>query len=265
MAVKNSESDTHVVVSSRAISDAGSTPAASTILFSFRIFEFKAEISDGSTNLLTQQKVWGQRACSQGENCWFDPQADGPPAHDPQTCQTSSQLGGASAPTSGTLIGYDQYNNVTNLYEFDSELRRRLEHLRESRDAGLYALYGDSIQDGQRLCSGGSQSGQFTYFENSLRRDESVRPGRVVVAQGTAALESRTSYAFVSPTHLTIRQDQASTGDGAIRTDIPYDGLGRMVESDQYESASVYIATTTTYDALGRTRTTTNPSGPETA
>ena len=39
-----------------------------------------------------------------------------------------------------------------------------------------------------------------------------------------------------------------------------YDGFGRPIETDTFESSSQYIATTTTYDALGRVASTTNPS-----
>ena len=50
------------------------------------------------------------------------------------------------------------------------------------------------------------------------------------------------------------------TGGGALRTDTLYDGFGRPIETDQYETSGKYIATTTAYDALGRVLQTTNPS-----
>ena len=51
------------------------------------------------------------------ENCSYDPQDDGAPSHDPQLCQVAKTLDGAAK--SGVVYGYDQYNNVTDTFEFD--------------------------------------------------------------------------------------------------------------------------------------------------
>ena len=79
--------------------------------------EFKTEVSDGTSTLSTQQRLWGQRPCGSDANCWFDPQADASPSHDPQRCQANTQLD--SGQTSGTVFGYDQFDNQTDSYEFD--------------------------------------------------------------------------------------------------------------------------------------------------
>jgi RHS repeat-associated protein len=70
------------------------------------------------------------------------------------------------------------------------------------------------------------------------------------------------AYSYPNPTTVVRLQDQNSPGDGALKTQNLFDGLGRNVESDTFESSSQYIATTTTYDALGRVQSTTNPSRP---
>jgi RHS repeat-associated protein len=73
---------------------------------------------------------------------------------------------------------------------------------------------------------------------------------------------SQTNYSYPSPTQVTVKQDQVSAGDGAIRVDTLYDDLGRPIQTNQYESTTGYIDTTTTYDALGRVSATTSPSRP---
>jgi YD repeat-containing protein len=84
----------------------------------------------------------------------------------------------------------------------------------------------------------------------------------VTSASGTA-LASGTNFAYLSPTHTKVTQDRTTNNDPApIRVDMKFDGLGRPSETDQYESGTAYIATTTAYDALGRVHTTTNPSRP---
>jgi RHS repeat-associated protein len=90
----------------------------------------------------------------------------------------------------------------------------------------------------------------FTYSDPFDRLTQTVR--------GSGA--SQTNYSYPSPTQTTVKQDQVSAGDGAIRVDTLYDGLGRSIQTNQYETTSSYIATTTTYDALGRVSATTNPS-----
>ncbi len=96
-------------------------------------------------------------------------------------------------------------------------------------------------------------SANYFYNDPLERLTEAIR------AAGTAA-ETRTSYAYPNPTTVVQAADQSSPGDGILKTQTLYDGLGRSVEMDTYESASQYIATTQTYDALGRLASTTNPS-----
>jgi len=63
-----------------------------------------------------EERVYGQRACASWETCSFDPTLDSAPAHDPQLCQTNTTWGNS---TGTTLVAYDQYNNVTDEWEYD--------------------------------------------------------------------------------------------------------------------------------------------------
>ncbi len=65
---------------------------------------------------------------------------------------------------------------------------------------------------------------------------------------------------YPNQTTVVTQQDQNTSGDAALKSQVLYDGLGRPKESDSYESSSSYIAATTTYDAAGRVPATTNPS-----
>jgi hypothetical protein len=79
-------------------------------------------------------------------------------------------------------------------------------------------------------------------------------------ADGIANAESHTTYWYANPTFVAQFQDQNTTGDGALRNDTLYDGLGRPIETRMTETAGVqYVSTFTTYDALGRVASTSNP------
>ena len=79
--------------------------------------EYQTRIADGNyTVRQAVQQVYQQRTCTEG-NCWFgDPNSDTAPSHDPQLCQTVSTLDSAA---SGVLYKYDDYNNVSDKWEYD--------------------------------------------------------------------------------------------------------------------------------------------------
>ena len=87
--------------------------------------EFRTDLGDSaSATRESRQMAWQQRPCGTSVNtglpepCWFgDPQADAAPSHDPQLCQANTTLDGGT--TSGRIFKHDQYNNQTDLYEFD--------------------------------------------------------------------------------------------------------------------------------------------------
>ncbi len=349
--------------------------------------EFRTEIGNGSSTLRTVQSVFGQRPCAQGENCWFDPQAETSPPHDIQVCQTNTVL--ENGQTSGVVLAYDQYNNVTSKWEFDygaapaigascpstptsstrytyntyvtsssyttptvnildllastavnpnsgnygnvsytydgsaandapgivghdgnygtgynvrgnpTTISRSSSSLGQNISTTLtYDIAGNvlSVKDQnnhtttiqysdpnntyanptqQTNAAGHITSAQYDWpsgkiisrtdpngFATAYQYADSLdRLTLVTAAQGTSA-ESQTQYIYTSTTHVTQKQDQIAAGHGELRTDTLYDGLGRPKETDAYETTSQYIATTQTYDALGRVATTTNPSRP---
>ncbi len=61
------------------------------------------------------------------------------------------------------------------------------------------------------------------------------------------------------PNTVFTQQDQNTSGDAALKSQALYDGLGRAIESDTFESASQYVVVTTSYDSLKRLAGATNP------
>lgn len=60
----------------------------------------------------------------------------------------------------------------------------------------------------------------------------------------------------------TVTADQERYEDNLIKTAMVYDGLGRVVETRQYETGDDYIATRQAYDAMGRVAEESNPLRP---
>lgn len=85
------------------------------------------------------------------------------------------------------------------------------------------------------------------------------RATQLDVAVGTP-LQQRTIYQYddVART-VTTRSDLNNYADGLLRNEIIYDGLGRTVETRQYESSTAYIKTTQIYDGAGRVARSHNP------
>ncbi len=74
------------------------------------------------------------------------------------------------------------------------------------------------------------------------------RPSQVVRANNT----TQTSFAYNDGNRtITTTSDLNSYGDNQLKTELVYDGLGRTVETRQYESFG-YIASQKQYDAMGR-------------
>lgn len=82
----------------------------------------------------------------------------------------------------------------------------------------------------------------------------------VLVAANSGA-PNHLRYIYQNPTWTIQCQDKTTTNDCGIQTQTVYDGFGRLVENRQIEyDTNSYIATDTSYDALGRVHSTTNPS-----
>ncbi len=101
-------------------------------------------------------------------------------------------------------------------------------------------------------------NGAVTHYEyaDPLDRLTKVRRGY------GSGIESDTAYTYNSATQVTVQQDKTATGDGLLKTVTLYDGLGRDIETDVYETPTQYIASKKGYDALGRIGWTKNPSRP---
>ena len=65
---------------------------------------------------------------------------------------------------------------------------------------------------------------------------------------------------YENPTWTVYCQDKNSANDCGYTSQSFSDGLGRAIEQRTFEDGSNYISTHTTYDALGRVQTQTNPS-----
>jgi RHS repeat-associated protein len=73
-------------------------------------------------------------------------------------------------------------------------------------------------------------------------------------------IQNRTLFSY-DDTNLIVntQSDQYAYQDGGLKSETVYDGLGRVSETRQYETASLFIAVDTTYDAMGRKHTVSNP------
>ena len=94
------------------------------------------------------------------------------------------------------------------------------------------------------------------------QNDALDRPTKVIRAVGTS-VQNQTVFAYDDVARkITTTSDLNSSGDGALVSMMCYDGLGRTIETRQYEGGTNYIATQQEYDALGRAYKTSNPFRP---
>lgn len=95
------------------------------------------------------------------------------------------------------------------------------------------------------------------YYNDALGR-----PTQVIRAVGTASV-SQTTFGYDDPNRtITSTSDQSAYDDNALKSQTVYDGLGRTIESRQYEGGANYIVTKQTYDVLGRAWQVSNPYRP---
>jgi RHS repeat-associated protein len=74
---------------------------------------------------------------------------------------------------------------------------------------------------------------------------------------------NRTAFAYDDTNRIiTTSSDLHTVTDGLLITKVLYDGLGRTIESRQYEGGGNFIATQTQYDALSRAFKSSNPFRP---
>ncbi len=95
--------------------------------------EFRTDVGDSSTAIhKSTRMIWAQRPCTGTSTATNHPEVcsnylqpitpgafeqESDPPHDPQVCQINTNLDGG--PDSGTVLFYDHYNHVTDLYQYD--------------------------------------------------------------------------------------------------------------------------------------------------
>jgi RHS repeat-associated protein len=94
-----------------------------------------------------------------------------------------------------------------------------------------------------------------------VRYDDSLnRPTQADRAVNVTNLRNQMSFQYDDVNRvITTTRDQGKYGDNLLKGELLYDGLGRTVESHQYETATDYITTLTNYDTLGRVAQVSNP------
>lgn len=86
------------------------------------------------------------------------------------------------------------------------------------------------------------------------------RPKLVINDVNNLAGKSSTTFDYDDANRIvTSRSDLKIFGDGLLKSQNLYDGLGRTIQTRSYETATDYITTTQEYDALGRVKRSTNP------
>lgn len=89
------------------------------------------------------------------------------------------------------------------------------------------------------------------------------RPTRADHAVNVQGLHSQIAFSYDDTNHIiTTTSDQERLGDGLLKSQVLYDGLGRTTETRNYEGGGNYIALQTQYDALDRAFMVSNPFRP---
>jgi RHS repeat-associated protein len=90
--------------------------------------------------------------------------------------------------------------------------------------------------------------------------DALERTTQVVRSANIASAKSQTTFAYNDAARtITTTSDRDNYGDNLLKSEVVNDGLGRTIESRQYESGSSYISVNTVYDAMGRALQVSNP------
>jgi RHS repeat-associated protein len=89
------------------------------------------------------------------------------------------------------------------------------------------------------------------------------RPTQMIRAANQSTVKSQTTFSYDDVNRIiTMTSDQASYNDNALVGKTLYDGLGRTIETRQYEGGANYIAVQQQYDVLGHALKTSNPFRP---
>ena len=158
--------------------------------------------------------------------------------------------------TTGRVVGYSDFKGNSTTYTYADGVHAFPTTVVNALGVSLGTRTYTYDQGSLRTISAADENGVTASYSYSDPLDRLTRSAR---ASGTS-LESWTAYTYPSPNQVSVTQDQVTKGDGVVKVVTLYDGLGRPREADQYESSSQYIATTVSYDALGRVATSMNPS-----
>ncbi len=89
------------------------------------------------------------------------------------------------------------------------------------------------------------------------------RPKQIHRAVGVLQIQNQTTFNYDDVARsITTSNDLNNFSDNAVVSKAFYDGLGRTIETREYEGGTNYIATQTQYDALGRPFKTSTPYRP---
>jgi RHS repeat-associated protein len=88
------------------------------------------------------------------------------------------------------------------------------------------------------------------------------RPTKSISAYGTSLQSQQTTQYDDANKRSVTTADLNVYGDNKLKGEVVYDGLGRAVESREYENATSYIRSFTEYDVLGRPHRASNPHRP---
>lgn len=102
------------------------------------------------------------------------------------------------------------------------------------------------------------QRTSFAYDDPLNRLTQTVR-----AVNGGVNEKSQTTITYNDTARtITSTSDQSTYDDNLLKSQVLYDGLGRAIESRQYEGGTNYVAVQTQYDSMGRAFKTSNPFRP---
>ena len=172
-----------------------------------------------------------------------------------------------------TLFSYDVAGNVTSVvdqnghrtqfsYGDDHSSYAHATTQINAKGQQTTAVYDWSAGKASRTTDSNGVSTTYAYVDALERLTEMDQ------AVGAIGVETHTRWEYPNATTVIQKSDQGSSaspgsplspGDGTLQSESIYDGLGRLWQSIQLGDVLGAITTTTTYDALGRVRTVSNP------
>ncbi|PYV17688.1 MAG: hypothetical protein DMG07_05250, partial [Acidobacteria bacterium] len=95
---------------------------------------------------------------------------------------------------------------------------------------------------------------------SSTYSDALDRVTQVIRANNVSSVRNQTTFSYDDTNRVvTTTRDLSSYGDNQVKNAVVYDGLGRTVETRQYENATAYIKKPQSYDGMSRVWKVWNP------